>query len=75
MIKSLQLLALRMESVFMEAIHRHIYAEMQDFVQFQLSEPLKKAIKNKKEVVKRYVVYLLITVFSAHYHYSLHLIF
>ena len=62
MIKSLQLLALRMESVFMEAIHRHIYAEMQDFVQFQLSQPLQKAIKNKKEIVRRFVV------FSFYYH-------
>ncbi|KAL5012104.1 hypothetical protein ScPMuIL_010655 [Solemya velum] len=41
-----------MESVFMDAIRRHIYAELQDFVQLTLREPLRKAIKRKSELVK-----------------------
>ena len=52
MIKGLQMLILRMESVFMDAIRRNIYAELQDFVQVQLREPLRKAIKNKREVIR-----------------------
>lgn len=55
MIKGLQLLMLRMEAVFMDAIRRNMYAEMQDFVQVQLRDPLRKAIKNKREVIRRYV--------------------
>jgi len=35
MIKSLQVLMLRMEAVFMDAIRRSIYAQLQDFVQVQ----------------------------------------
>ncbi len=53
MIKGLQVLMLRMESVFMDAIRRNIYAELQDFVQVQLRDPLRKAIKNKREVIRR----------------------
>ena len=53
MIKGLQLLMLRMEAVFMDAIRRNMYAEMQDFVQVQLRDPLRKAIKNKREVIRR----------------------
>lgn len=41
-----------MESVFMDAIRRHIYAELQDFVQLVLRDPVRKAIKNKKDVIK-----------------------
>ena len=53
MIKGLQLLMLRMEAVFMDAIRRNMYAEMQDFVQVQLRDPMRKAIKNKREVIRR----------------------
>ena len=53
MIKGLQMLMLRMESVFMDAIRRNIYAEVQDFVQVTLREPMRKAIKNKREVIRR----------------------
>ncbi|KAJ8297562.1 hypothetical protein KUTeg_024093 [Tegillarca granosa] len=52
MIKGLQLLMARMESVFMDAIRRHIYAELQDFVQLFLRDPLRKAIKKKSDVIK-----------------------
>lgn len=55
MIKGLQLLMLRMESIFMDAMRRNMYAEVQDFVQVQLREPLRKAIKNKREVIRTYV--------------------
>ncbi|XP_060592934.1 cytoplasmic FMR1-interacting protein-like isoform X1 [Ruditapes philippinarum] len=52
MIKGLQLLMLRIESVFMDAIRRHIYAELQDFVQLELREPIRKSIKNGHSVLK-----------------------
>ena len=45
----------RMETVFADAIRRHVYAELQDFVQLTLREPLRKAIKNKKDLIRRYV--------------------
>ncbi|KAK6173555.1 hypothetical protein SNE40_016982 [Patella caerulea] len=52
MIKGLQLLMARMESVFMDAIRKHIYQELQDFVQLYLRDPLRKAIKKKSDVIK-----------------------
>lgn len=52
MIKGLQLLMSRMESVFMDAIRRHIYAQLQDFVQLSLRDPLRKAIKKKSDIIK-----------------------
>lgn len=45
----------RMETVFIDAIRRDIYAELQDFVQLALREPLRKAIKNKKDLIRRFV--------------------
>jgi cytoplasmic FMR1 interacting protein len=55
MIKGLQVLMARMETVFADAIRRSIYAELQDFVQLLLREPLRKAIKNKKDLIRRLV--------------------
>ena len=47
----------RMETVFGDALRRHVYAELQDFVQLTLREPLKKtSIKNKKDLIRRYVL-------------------
>ncbi|CAG4969660.1 unnamed protein product [Colias eurytheme] len=40
MIKGLQVLVARMETVFADAARRAIYAELQDFVQLMLREPL-----------------------------------
>jgi cytoplasmic FMR1 interacting protein len=54
MIKGLQVLMARMETVFADAARRSIYAELQDFVQLILREPLRKAIKNKKDLIRRY---------------------
>ncbi|VDM40991.1 unnamed protein product [Toxocara canis] len=51
MIKGVQLMLSKMECVLSMAIRRHIYAELQDFVQLTLKEPLHKALKNKKDVV------------------------
>uniref|UniRef100_A0A915AC39 Cytoplasmic FMR1-interacting protein n=1 Tax=Parascaris univalens TaxID=6257 RepID=A0A915AC39_PARUN len=51
MIKGVQAMLMKMESVLSVAIRRHIYAELQDFVQLTLKEPLHKALKNKKDVV------------------------
>ena len=61
MIKGLQVLMARMETVFTDAIRRNVYQELQDFVQLTLREPLRKSIKNKKDLVRRYdvVTYLL----------------
>ena len=52
MIKGLQVLMLRMESVFMDAIRRNMYAELQDFVQVQMRDAMRKCIKNKREVIR-----------------------
>jgi len=53
MIKGLQVLMARMETVFTEAIRRHVYARLQTFVQVTLREPLRKAVKNKKDLIRR----------------------
>lgn len=53
MIKGLQVLMARMETVFTDAIRRNVYQELQDFVQLTLREPLRKSIKNKKDLVRR----------------------
>ncbi len=54
MIKGLQMLLGKMETEFSSAIRRHVYAELQDFVQLTLSEPLRKAEKNRKTYLKTY---------------------
>ncbi|XP_063236550.1 cytoplasmic FMR1-interacting protein [Bacillus rossius redtenbacheri] len=56
MIKGLQVLMARMQTVFADAIRRNIYAELQDFVQLVLREPLRKAIKNKKDLIRSIIV-------------------
>lgn len=43
----------RMETVFMDAIRRSIYANLQDFIQISLRDPLRKVVKNKKELPRR----------------------
>jgi len=55
-IKGVQVLMARMETVFADAIRRHIYAELQDFVQLTLRDPLRKAIKNKKDLIRSIIV-------------------
>ncbi|XP_015370869.1 PREDICTED: cytoplasmic FMR1-interacting protein [Diuraphis noxia] len=56
MIKGLQVLMARMETVFTDTIRRNIYAELQDFVQLTLREPLRKAIKNKRDLIRSILV-------------------
>ncbi|XP_050433683.1 cytoplasmic FMR1-interacting protein [Adelges cooleyi] len=56
MIKGLQVLMARMETVFTDTIRRNIYAELQDFVQLILREPLRKAIKNKRDLIRSILV-------------------
>ena len=46
----------RMSFVFDEVVHRTVYAQLQDFVQIELREPLRKAAKNKKELLKSIIV-------------------
>lgn len=53
MIKGLQVLMGRMESVFNHAIRHTVYAALQDFSQVTLREPLRQAIKKKKNVIQR----------------------
>lgn len=45
----------RMESVFNQAIRNTIYAALQDFAQMTLREPLRQAVRKKKNVLIRYV--------------------
>uniref|UniRef100_A0AAR2L8R8 Cytoplasmic FMR1-interacting protein n=1 Tax=Pygocentrus nattereri TaxID=42514 RepID=A0AAR2L8R8_PYGNA len=52
MIKGLQVLMGRMESVFNHAIRYTIYAALQDFAQLTLRDPLRQAIKKKKNVIQ-----------------------
>ena len=54
MIKGLQVLMGRMESVFNHAIRHTIYSALQDFAQLTLRDPLRQAIKKKKNVIQRY---------------------
>ncbi|CAL8114581.1 unnamed protein product [Orchesella dallaii] len=56
MIKGLQVLMARMENVFAEAIRRNVYARIQNFVQVTLRDPLRKAVKNKKDLIKSILV-------------------
>ncbi|CAI4224390.1 unnamed protein product [Auanema sp. JU1783] len=51
MIKGLQALLGKMEPALSNAIRRHIYTELQSFVQLALAEPLQKAVKNKKDLL------------------------
>lgn len=40
----------------MDAIRRSIYADLQDFIQLSLREPLRKVVKKReKELVRRWV--------------------
>jgi len=54
----MQVLMGRMETVFMDAVRRSVYADLQDFIQLSLREPLRKVVKKKeKELVRRCVEY------------------
>lgn len=55
MVKGLQVLMGRMESVFNQAIRNTIYAALQDFAQSTLREPLRQAVRKKKNVLIRCV--------------------
>ena len=56
MIKGLQVLMARMETVFTDSIRRCIYAELQDFVQLELRDPLRKATKAKKDHIRSIIM-------------------
>lgn len=55
MIKGLQVLMNRMETVFIDAIKRSIYAKLQDFIQIDLREPLRKAITKKDDMIRLFI--------------------
>jgi len=52
MIKGLQVLMLRLESVLTEAIQRHIYLELQNFVQNNITAMINSLDKPRSEVTK-----------------------
>uniref|UniRef100_A0A5S6QGB0 Cytoplasmic FMR1-interacting protein n=1 Tax=Trichuris muris TaxID=70415 RepID=A0A5S6QGB0_TRIMR len=52
MIKGLQVLMAKMETDFVTSIQRTIYVVSQELVQVTLREPLRKATKNKKELIR-----------------------
>ncbi|XP_072014112.1 cytoplasmic FMR1-interacting protein 1-like [Amphiura filiformis] len=52
MIKGLQVLLNRMGSEFHEAIETTIFAEMQDFVQITLRDPIRTAVKKKRKTTE-----------------------
>ena len=51
MIKGLYVVMSRLETVFSEAAKHCIHAEIQDFIQVTLREPLRKASKNSKKTL------------------------
>uniref|UniRef100_UPI00358DFFAE cytoplasmic FMR1-interacting protein 2-like n=1 Tax=Myxine glutinosa TaxID=7769 RepID=UPI00358DFFAE len=51
MVKGLQVLMGRMESVFSQAVRHTVYAALQDFAKIALREPLRQATKKRKNVV------------------------
>ncbi|VDN31107.1 unnamed protein product [Cylicostephanus goldi] len=53
MIKGLQSLLGRIESSLSNAIRRHVYTELQTFVQHAFNEPIQKAVKGKKDLLAR----------------------
>ena len=55
MIKGLQSLLLRKELVLSDAIKRHVYAELQYFIQLALRDPVRKSIKKKLDTIKVFV--------------------
>lgn len=55
MVKGLQVLMNRMETVFIDAIKRSIYARLQDFIQVDLREPLRKAILKKDDMIRLFL--------------------
>lgn len=52
---TVQVLMGRMESVFNQAIRNTIYAALQDFAQVTLREPLRQAVRKKKNVLIRFL--------------------
>lgn len=55
MVKGLQVLMNRMETVFSDAIKRSIYAKLQDFIQIDLREPLRKSILKKDDMIRLFL--------------------
>ncbi|GMT25093.1 hypothetical protein PFISCL1PPCAC_16390 [Pristionchus fissidentatus] len=52
MIKAVQAFITRIEPTLSHAIRRNVYAELQDFVQNGLSDPILKATKGKKDILQ-----------------------
>lgn len=56
MIKGLSGALSRLESVFASAIRHFIHAELQEFIQITMREPLRKAAKNSKKTLMKTVI-------------------
>jgi cytoplasmic FMR1 interacting protein len=54
MIKGVQKLVQQLQEEMLAASCSYIYSQLQELVQIQVREPLRKATKNKKEVIRRY---------------------
>ena len=52
MIKDVHSVMLKMAPLFAESIANDIYRELQEFVQIQLREPVRKSMKHKKTTVR-----------------------
>lgn len=50
---------------------RNVYAELQDFVQNGLSDPLHKAAKGKKDILQRYPFVIIYDIYLFIFSYSL----
>ncbi|CEF64678.1 Cytoplasmic FMR1-interacting protein [Strongyloides ratti] len=61
MIKGLQKILLKDIKQFMGAINYYLYTELQNFVQVTLKEPLIKATKGKKDIIKRIILAIIET--------------
>ncbi len=56
MIKGLQVLMSRMEQLFHPSICQYVYAKIQDFVQKDMRDPLRAAIKRKRDKMKTIIL-------------------
>ena len=55
MVKSIQSQVLHLEPLLTRGIYFFIYKQLQDFMHCSLPEPLRKADKRRKEILKGYL--------------------
>ena len=59
MVKNIQSQVFHLEPLLTHGIYFFIYKQLQDFMHCSLSEPLRKADKHRKEILKGYLLLLL----------------